>query len=68
MQTCLVMSPRPFRSTSPDDASTPIAPSDGTVAWDDLLDPHRDRAALRFQALPFDHPWYVLYSAGTTGP
>ena len=21
-----------------------------------------------FRALPFDHPWYVLYSSGTTGP
>ena len=58
----------PARSASPDDASAPIAPPDGTVAWDDLLDPHRDRAALRFRALPFDHPWYVLYSSGTTGP
>ncbi len=58
----------PARSASPDDASTPGAPPDGTVTWDDLLDPYRDRAALRFRALPFDHPWYVLYSSGTTGP
>ena len=49
-------------------APTSAGPPDGAVAWDDLLDRHRDRAALRFRALPFDHPWYVLYSSGTTGP
>jgi acetoacetyl-CoA synthetase len=58
----------PARSAAPDDASTPAPPPDGTVAWDDLLDPYRDRSPLRFRALPFDHPWYVLYSSGTTGP
>jgi acetoacetyl-CoA synthetase len=58
----------PARSASPDDASIPLGSPDRTVAWDDLLDPYRDRAALRFRALPFDHPWYVLYSSGTTGP
>jgi len=39
---------------------------DGTRAWDDFLAPHRDTpvAPARFA---FDHPWYVLYSSGTTG-
>jgi acetoacetyl-CoA synthetase len=58
----------PARSPSSDDASAAAAPPEGTVAWDDVLDPHRDRAAPRFRPLPFDHPWYVLYSSGTTGP
>lgn len=34
--------------------------------WDDWLDPHRG-AVPEFAQLPFDHPWYVLYSSGTTG-
>jgi acetoacetyl-CoA synthetase len=38
----------------------------GTVAWDDLLGPHRG-APFAPERLPFDHPWYVLYSSGTTG-
>jgi acetoacetyl-CoA synthetase len=39
------------------------APS-GTVAWTDLLAEHSPMA---FEAVPFDHPLYVLYSSGTTG-
>jgi acetoacetyl-CoA synthetase len=39
---------------------------DGTLAWDDFLAPHRGTpvSPARFA---FDHPWYVLYSSGTTG-
>ena len=33
-------------------------------AWDDLLANH---APLVFEAVPFDHPLYVLFSSGTTG-
>ena len=36
------------------------------VAWDDYFEPHRG-AVPSFDRLPFDHPWYVLYSSGTTG-
>jgi acetoacetyl-CoA synthetase len=36
------------------------------VAWDHLLEQHAD-AALGYEALPFDHPLWVLYSSGTTG-
>ncbi|HEX6786458.1 MAG TPA: AMP-binding protein, partial [Acidimicrobiales bacterium] len=54
----------PARAPSPDDGPAP----EGTVTWDDLLDPYRDRVAPSFRSLPFDHPWYVLYSSGTTGP
>jgi acetoacetyl-CoA synthetase len=37
------------------------------VAWDDFLEAG-DGAPLTFAQLPFDHPLYVLYSSGTTGP
>ena len=41
----------------------------GTISWDDFL--KRDDvdavAPLEFDAVPFDHPLYVLYSSGTTG-
>ena len=36
------------------------------VTWSDWLAPHA-AAAVEFVALPFDHPWYVLFSSGTTG-
>jgi acetoacetyl-CoA synthetase len=38
----------------------------GFEAWSDALDRHA-RAELAFVRLPFDHPWYVLFSSGTTG-
>ena len=39
--------------------------SDARVcAWDALLANH---APLEFEAVPFDHPLYVLFSSGTTG-
>jgi acetoacetyl-CoA synthetase len=34
-------------------------------AWDDLL---AERGELAFEPVPFDHPLYVLFSSGTTGP
>lgn len=34
--------------------------------WSDWLEPHVD-ATPRYESLPFDHPWYVLFSSGTTG-
>ncbi|MEO8272761.1 MAG: acetoacetate--CoA ligase [Chloroflexota bacterium] len=34
------------------------------VPWADLLG---EPAALEFEAVPFDHPLYILYSSGTTG-
>ncbi|GAA2819921.1 acetoacetate--CoA ligase [Saccharopolyspora taberi] len=39
---------------------------DGAVRWDDLLARH-EGAGLAFEAVPFDHPLWVLYSSGTTG-
>ena len=45
-------------------------PSVDGLIWgarlDALLDEHRG-AELRFEAMPFDHPIYILYSSGTTG-
>jgi acetoacetyl-CoA synthetase len=38
----------------------------GAVLWDEITaDPTPPR--LRFEALPFDHPLWILYSSGTTG-
>jgi acetoacetyl-CoA synthetase len=36
----------------------------GTLDWSDLL---ADTGPLEFDAVPFDHPLYVLFSSGTTG-
>ncbi|HKY16815.1 MAG TPA: AMP-binding protein, partial [Microthrixaceae bacterium] len=44
----------------------PGAVSGRTTGWDEWLAPHRG-APLETTPLPFDHPWYVLYSSGTTG-
>jgi acetoacetyl-CoA synthetase len=38
---------------------------DVDLDWHDLL---RDTAPLTFAQVPFDHPLYVLFSSGTTGP
>ncbi|HEX3592376.1 MAG TPA: acetoacetate--CoA ligase [Pseudonocardiaceae bacterium] len=38
----------------------------GTIAWTDLLAEYVG-APLEFEAVPFDHPLWVLYSSGTTG-
>lgn len=40
------------------------APVEGAVAWDDLL---AEEEPLALEAVPFDHPLFVLYSSGTTG-
>ena len=42
------------------------ASASGATTWDEWLAPHAG-AALAFEELPFDHPWYVLFSSGTTG-
>ena len=41
----------------------------GTVSFEDWIAPHTGttRRPLTTTALPFDHPWYVLFSSGTTG-
>ena len=52
----------PFLADVPDLADVPGDP----VLWDDWLSPH-DGEPPDFVPLPFDHPWYVLFSSGTTG-
>ncbi|MFL5819801.1 MAG: acetoacetate--CoA ligase [Solirubrobacteraceae bacterium] len=48
------------------DASPATAALRDPMTWDELLGgPAPD--GLRFEALPFDHPLWVLYSSGTTG-
>jgi len=42
------------------------AHSSGTTPWDEWLAPF-EAATLVAEPLPFDHPWYVLFSSGTTG-
>jgi acetoacetyl-CoA synthetase len=51
----------PFLSDSPDVSGVP-----GAVPWDVWLAPH-EGAQPTYEPVPFDHPWYVLYSSGTTG-
>ncbi len=36
------------------------------LSWKSAVAPHAG-AAEQFERLPFDHPWYVLFSSGTTG-
>ncbi|MCK0509673.1 acetoacetate--CoA ligase [Aromatoleum buckelii] len=33
----------------------------------DFVAPHRHVTEIEFEALPFDHPLYIMYSSGTTG-
>jgi len=44
------------------DAGT--APPAGALTWDELTG---EAGPLEFEAVPFDHPLYILYSSGTTG-
>jgi acetoacetyl-CoA synthetase len=39
------------------------------ASWDDFLveRSEEDGRAIRFEALPFNHPLYIMYSSGTTG-
>ena len=47
-----------------DDEAAAGAAVPGALAWRELL---AEPAALVIDAVPFDHPLYVLYSSGTTG-
>jgi acetoacetyl-CoA synthetase len=38
-----------------------------TLLWDQLVPPGRDVADFRFEATPFEHPLWIVYSSGTTG-
>jgi acetoacetyl-CoA synthetase len=49
----------PYLSDAIDPARFP-----GAISWDELVS---EAAPLAFEAVPFDHPLYILYSSGTTG-
>ncbi|MCG8544401.1 MAG: acetoacetate--CoA ligase, partial [Alphaproteobacteria bacterium] len=51
-----------IRDEAPDLGDIPNA-----VSWADFVAPHAP-AAIDFAQLPFDHPLYIMYSSGTTGP
>ncbi len=48
------------------DPRSPAGSVRGAVPLGDWLDAAPEEP-LRFEQLPFDHPWYILYSSGTTG-
>lgn len=50
----------------PSGIGDPAAAGADAVTWDSWLAGHSD-AGEQFEQLPFDHPWYVLFSSGTTG-
>ncbi len=39
-------------------------PGEGCVGWDDFCVPNHE---LVFEAVPFNHPLFIMYSSGTTG-
>ena len=43
----------------------PLNLNEKCVSWDVFLSKHPQ--PLKFEALPFDHPLYIMYSSGTTG-
>ncbi|MFN0056772.1 MAG: acetoacetate--CoA ligase [Planctomycetales bacterium] len=56
----------PKRSAS-DGGSSDVSASVATITWDDFL-ATGGPGEIVFEQLPFDHPVYILYSSGTTGP
>jgi acetoacetyl-CoA synthetase len=52
----------PFLDEDPDLSGVPGDP----LRWDDWLADHVGEPP-DYAPLPFDHPWYVLFSSGTTG-
>ena len=52
----------PYTSPSPELGTLP-----GGVLWEDFVASHPP-GRIAFEPLPFDHPLFVMYSSGTTGP
>jgi acetoacetyl-CoA synthetase len=48
------------------DTGATVDQASEATSWSKWLEPYAP-AAVEFQSLPFDHPWYVLFSSGTTG-
>ena len=55
-----------FLDDEPDLTDLHIAGGDPVQGWDDWLAPHAG-ATPTYEQLGVDHPWYVLFSSGTTG-
>jgi len=53
-------------NTAPAGWTDRVSSIDRAVTWDEWTAPHRSEE-LAFEQLPFDHPWTILYSSGTTG-
>ncbi|MGM0611108.1 MAG: acetoacetate--CoA ligase [Thermodesulfobacteriota bacterium] len=53
----------PYTSENPDISGVARA-----VLYTDFIADTRDDAEIDFLQLPFDHPHYIMYSSGTTGP
>ena len=49
-----------------DESADPKDYHDAGISWSELIELGRG-APLQFEAVPFDHPLWVLYSSGTTG-
>jgi acetoacetyl-CoA synthetase len=56
----------PFLEDSPDLDGLHTTKGHAAVTWGDWVAPHAG-ATPSYEQLPFDHPWYVLFSSGTTG-
>jgi acetoacetyl-CoA synthetase len=39
----------------------------GLIGWNEFIAPYQQVTEIKFEALPFDHPLYIMYSSGTTG-
>jgi acetoacetyl-CoA synthetase len=52
---------------APDENIRNLGDAISVFRWSDLVGPGRSGATLCFQAVPFDHPLWILYSSGTTG-
>jgi acetoacetyl-CoA synthetase len=52
---------------APDERVPEIHGKIPVVRWSDLISPGQSWITLSFQAVPFDHPLWILYSSGTTG-
>ena len=49
------------------DAAAQLPASDRVVQWSDIVNADSPAPALQFEAVPFAHPIWILYSSGTTG-
>jgi acetoacetyl-CoA synthetase len=52
---------------NPDENPPDFGAKIAVFRWSDLVGPGRSGATLGFEAVPFDHPLWILYSSGTTG-